>query len=174
MYTGWRSLCETPPRPPREEGSLKSIVGSSSSGPPSSVPPAIPEDGTLGLRAWTGRIVAGSPCHLTNEWINLFFLFSKKISIPSVEEIVPAHSMPVVYCPRCNVADIAARFPSNLQPSFVFSQTICLAQASDVRTTLPMGIFKSVNLFKQVKVSFIATLQGLICLFPSKNLYGTL
>ncbi len=79
MYTGWRS-CGTLPRPPREEGSLKSIVGSSSSGPASSVPPAMPEDGTLELRAWTGRIVAGSPCHLTNEWI-VFFLecfFKKK------------------------------------------------------------------------------------------------
>lgn len=65
IYTG-RS-CETLPRPPSEEGSLKSIVGSSSSGPASSVPPAIPDDGTLELRVWTGRIAAGSPCHLNEQ-----------------------------------------------------------------------------------------------------------
>lgn len=72
-----------------------------------------------------------------------------------VEEIVPADSVPMVNGASSDVTDVAPCFTSDLETTFVFSETICITPIRNVGSSLTMSVFESVNLLEEVKVAFI-------------------
>lgn len=96
--------------------------------------------------------------------------------IPAIKKIVPADTVPMVYRTCSYITNITSSFASDLKPTFILPQTVCLTQACQIgiASGLAMRRFKGVYLLEQVEIAFVTAFQSLICLFASENFCSTL
>lgn len=110
------------------------------------------------FRDWLGRVVAGSPCHLSIEKkkVSLNAHEPKRIYalVPAIKELVPTPPVPVLDCAGGNVTHITTGFTCSSQSPLVLSQAIGLAEMGEV-VIGRMKLFKGIYLLEEIKVALI-------------------
>lgn len=82
--------------------------------------------------------------------------------------------MPMIDGASSYVTNITAVFLSALQPPFVLLESIRLAVTTWDRSQRTSIRLECINLFEKIEVALITTLEGLISLFATEDLTGTL
>ncbi len=93
--------------------------------------------------------------------------------LPPIEEIIPPNAVPMIDCSGGDVTHITSRLAGGLEPALVLAQSVGLWQTRDGGSMAVIRL-ERVNLFKEVKVAFVAAFQSLIRLFVAKDLHGAL
>lgn len=108
--------------------------------------------------------------------ISFFVIKGPSRNVPSVEQLIPAGAMPVVYRASGDIADVAASLLGALEPSLVLFESVCLAQRAqrDVPAHLMGPRLERIYLLEQIKIAFITPLERLIRLLVPKHLHRAL